>query len=330
MRYLKTTALILILLVLCGCDNGRAELRAMIEQNESGYSFHPFDRCDGMYYGTPERVTFFDPDSGRTYRFDGGSEGYSHLVEVIEDRMYWSTVENDRLQDFAPCTLDTMRRSDSAYVVLEQGEHPPIFLRFDTEKHLYSVLMYMSKDTRPVRVTDEFAVITGVSGESYMTSESKYPYQKDGLTWVSYYRAYREDDSAFYYTVDGGETFTEYITRRTAMRIAAEEAKDPKYQYQSRESVYLLHPDCTADSVEMAYRRPDAGDSAPDLGRNGDYSLNFRSSGRWEKEWTTEHYYTSSVLWAVRLFDQNDPLTSLYIYVDADNGNVVGGGALSD
>ena len=32
----------------------------------------------------------------------------------------------------------------------------------------------------------------------------------------------------------------------------------------------------------------------------------------------------------IRLFDKNDPLTSLYIYVDAINGEIIGAGASSD
>ena len=35
-------------------------------------------------------------------------------------------------------------------------------------------------------------------------------------------------------------------------------------------------------------------------------------------------------MWKIRLFDENDPLTSLYIYIDAINGNVIGAGASSD
>ena len=35
-------------------------------------------------------------------------------------------------------------------------------------------------------------------------------------------------------------------------------------------------------------------------------------------------------MWCVRLGDKEDPLTNLYIYVDATNENVVGAGKASD
>jgi len=35
-------------------------------------------------------------------------------------------------------------------------------------------------------------------------------------------------------------------------------------------------------------------------------------------------------MWKIRLFDKNDPLTSLYIYIDAISGKVIGAGQSSD
>ena len=43
-----------------------------------------------------------------------------------------------------------------------------------------------------------------------------------------------------------------------------------------------------------------------------------------------EALYTGQPVWQVRLTDQNDPLTGLLIYVDAETGDVVGAGKLSD
>ena len=40
--------------------------------------------------------------------------------------------------------------------------------------------------------------------------------------------------------------------------------------------------------------------------------------------------YEGKTMWKIRLFDKNDPLTSLYIYVDAINGEIIGAGASSD
>ena len=35
-------------------------------------------------------------------------------------------------------------------------------------------------------------------------------------------------------------------------------------------------------------------------------------------------------MWKIVLFDQNDPLTNLCIYIDAISGEVIGAGASSD
>ena len=49
----------------------------------------------------------------------------------------------------------------------------------------------------------------------------------------------------------------------------------------------------------------------------------------WNEEWKKSEY-EGILMWKIRLFDENDPLTSLYIYINAINGNVIGAGASSD
>lgn len=49
----------------------------------------------------------------------------------------------------------------------------------------------------------------------------------------------------------------------------------------------------------------------------------------WNENWKTDKY-KGQLMWQVRLFDENDDLTSLYIYVDAVNGDILGAGSSSD
>ena len=49
-----------------------------------------------------------------------------------------------------------------------------------------------------------------------------------------------------------------------------------------------------------------------------------------EKEEWKKSDYSGKLMWKIRLFDENDPLTSLYIYIDAIDGDVIGAGASSD
>ena len=50
---------------------------------------------------------------------------------------------------------------------------------------------------------------------------------------------------------------------------------------------------------------------------------------KWLKRFKIEEY-ENKIMWKIRLFDRNDPLTNLYIYIDAINGKVIGAGDSSD
>ena len=96
------------------------------------------------------------------------------------------------------------------------------------------------------------------------------------------------------------------------MEIALEEAKKEIYQSQERES------DFSGDA------------SAQKLSSEDDW-LAFPWNEVWAvKDANGEPLYTDQPVWAVRLTDRNDPLTSLMIYVDAETGDVVGAGSISD
>ena len=49
----------------------------------------------------------------------------------------------------------------------------------------------------------------------------------------------------------------------------------------------------------------------------------------WKENWKKGEY-KNIIMWKVRLFDANDPLTSLYIYINAFNGEIIGAGSISD
>ena len=49
----------------------------------------------------------------------------------------------------------------------------------------------------------------------------------------------------------------------------------------------------------------------------------------WRAEWQNEEY-EDKIMWKIRLFDKNDPLTSLYVYINAVNGTIIGAGDSSD
>lgn len=124
-------------------------------------------------------------------------------------------------------------------------------------------------------------------------------------------RRYYVEDGKYYTTIN--HTKTEIISIEKAADIAELEAKDEKYQYQGWESKFY----CSYDEDE-----PVSGELIlvlDDISRLYD----------WRNEWQKEGY-EEKLMWKIRLFDENDPLTSLYIYIDAINGNIIGAGASSD
>ena len=113
------------------------------------------------------------------------------------------------------------------------------------------------------------------------------------------------------------------ITKEAAAEIAEKESKKEKYQYQGWES------DFSATEVWVD--------------ENGNYEISaeliyylddIHKAYYWEDEWAKDtninNVFKGQPVWCIRLGDKNDPLTNLYIYVDANNGEVVGAGKASD
>ena len=99
----------------------------------------------------------------------------------------------------------------------------------------------------------------------------------------------------------------------TAIQIAEKEAKKEKYQYQGWKSeFYCIKSEDDADLGELIC-------GLDDISRN--YN--------WNEAWKYDED-KGKIMWKIRLFDKNDSLTSLYIYIDAISGKVIGAGQSSD
>lgn len=109
------------------------------------------------------------------------------------------------------------------------------------------------------------------------------------------------------YYANINNTKTEIISIKIASDIAEEETKKAKYQYQSWKSEFYR-----GESIDNSI--------------SGELILGLDDISRlyhWRAEWQNEEY-EGKTMWKIRLFDKNDPLTSLYIYVDAINGEIIG------
>lgn len=138
-------------------------------------------------------------------------------------------------------------------------------------------------------------------------------------TNVSEFYTSNNGDGVEYYVQDGkyytniNNKKTEILSLETATDIAEKEAKKAKYQYQSWKSEF--------------YSEKSENDSY-----SGELIFGLDDISRlyhWSAEWQNKEY-EGKTMWKIWLFDRNDPLTSLYIYVDAINGDIIGAGASSD
>ena len=106
----------------------------------------------------------------------------------------------------------------------------------------------------------------------------------------------------------------ELISLDEAIRIAENEAKKEKYQYQGWKSeFYSKINEKDTISCELILGPEDMKSS----------------THFWTEKWKQKPY-EGKLIWVVRLFDKNDPLTNLFVYVDAIDGNIIGAGAASD
>ena len=138
----------------------------------------------------------------------------------------------------------------------------------------------------------------------------------DGVNHHFFESAYEYQDYLASLLGDGEETPPDIsedeaeVTREEAVAIAREEAKKEEYQYQSWESDFQ-----TQDG---------SGEFIP-AGEELHPVIQWHGTSE-----DGERLYHGQALWSVRFVDQNDSLTSLFVYVDAMTGDVVGVGSLSD
>lgn len=129
------------------------------------------------------------------------------------------------------------------------------------------------------------------------------------------------DKYAVNYYKENNKCYTNYnnqrieiISEEEACELADLEAKKEKYQYQSWKSEFYSRGKDKRDTI-----------IAELISNLSEISRIYH----WREEWKMSDY-NNKLMWKVRLFDMNDPLTNLYIYVDATNGNIIGAGEQSD
>ncbi len=175
------------------------------------------------------------------------------------------------------------------------------------------IVLISSKENSDIQTyiyasTDGYKTWNEVSKQDMKTNSEICFDQKD----IGYFS---KSEDEYYATEDGGKSFNKIISKMEAAKIAENEAKNEKYQYQGWKSDFkaILNSDGEIDIVSKLIKE-----------------LQYNSEVYYfDKQWETDKY-EGQLMWEIRLFDENDALTSLYIYIDAKNGEILGAGKLSD
>ena len=162
------------------------KLREKIEKDEADYgdnyqefkTYNPY-----VYKKEPDRIYFKSSKIGAFYEFDKEDKNYEHLLEVIEDRMHYSVIDDFNLNCFAPDSINTMMTSGENYIIFDydngtlsefdENYNKDIIFKFLENTRLYRLITYLSYYKEPILKSDlpkkEFANNTSMSGYLYMT-----------------------------------------------------------------------------------------------------------------------------------------------------------------
>lgn len=162
------------------------KLREKIEKDEADYgdnyqefkTYNPY-----VYKKEPDRIYFKSSKIGAFYVFEKEDDNYEHLLEVIEDRMHYSVIDDYNLNCFAPDSINTMITSGENYIIfdydnenlseIDENYNRDIIFKFSENTRLYRLITYLSYYKEPILKSDlpkkEFANNTNISGYKYMT-----------------------------------------------------------------------------------------------------------------------------------------------------------------
>lgn len=164
-----------------------SKLKAKIEEDEADYgnNYQKFTYCSGTYKKEPDRIYFKASKEEGFYVFEKEDENYKHLLEVSEDRMAYSVMEDYNLYCFTPDSIKTMMTSGDNYIIFDYDNNnlsktdpnfnKDLIFRFSENTRLYRLVTYLSyyKELIPKENLNksEFATNTNISGFKYMMDD---------------------------------------------------------------------------------------------------------------------------------------------------------------
>lgn len=161
-----------------------SKLKAQVEKDEADYgnNYQEFTYCANTYRREPDRIYFKAGNQEGFYLFEKENENYKHLLEVSEDRMAYSVMEDYNLYCFTPDSINTMMKSGDNYIIFDYDNgnlteydsdfHKDLIFRFSENTRLYRLASYLSYDkdliSKEKLGKKEFATNTNISGYKYM------------------------------------------------------------------------------------------------------------------------------------------------------------------
>lgn len=161
-----------------------SKLKAQVEKDEADYgnNYQEFTYCANTYRREPDRIYFKAGNQEGFYLFEKENENYKHLLEVSEDRMAYSVMEDYNLYCFTPDSINTMMKSGDNYIIFDYDNgnlteydsnfHKDLIFRFSENTRLYRLASYLSYDkdliSKEKLEKKEFATNTNISGYKYM------------------------------------------------------------------------------------------------------------------------------------------------------------------
>jgi hypothetical protein len=162
------------------------KLKEKVEKDEADYgdnyqefkTYNPY-----VYKKEPDRIYFKSSKIGAFYVFESNDENYKHLLEVVEDRMHYSVIDDYNLNCFTPVSINKMMTSGENYIIFDydnenlseydKNYNKDIIFRFLENTRLYRLVTYLSYYKDSVLKSDlpkkEFANNTSMTGYQYMT-----------------------------------------------------------------------------------------------------------------------------------------------------------------
>lgn len=177
-RYIIIPIVMAILIVTIGAGIvglDRISQKKQIEKDEKNYGNNYQKLNSNIYTKKPDRIVYKPKERDVFYIFDKIDEDYSHLLEVTEDRMFYSQTEDFNLTCFTPDSMDRIMSSGENYIIFDydtESESKPIIFKFKDNNRLQRLVTYLCEFrksySRDELGKDEFTY-ERTSGYVYMT-----------------------------------------------------------------------------------------------------------------------------------------------------------------